>query len=52
MKVLVLLVALAGIATAVDYCALPTCLDKHIACNNKGVSGGSWSLHDYIDNQF
>ncbi|EDW15597.1 antigen 5 like allergen Cul n 1 [Drosophila mojavensis] len=36
MKVLVLLVALAGIATAVDYCALPTCLDKHIACNNKG----------------
>jgi len=37
MKVLIVLVALAGIATAVDYCALPTCLDKHIACNNKGV---------------
>ncbi|XP_030572170.1 dihydrolipoyllysine-residue succinyltransferase component of 2-oxoglutarate dehydrogenase complex, mitochondrial-like [Drosophila novamexicana] len=36
MKVLVLLAALAGIAAAVDYCALPTCLDKHIACNNKG----------------
>ncbi|ALC45747.1 scpr-A [Drosophila busckii] len=36
MKVLVLLSILAGIATAVDYCALPTCLDKHIACNNKG----------------
>ncbi|EDW68378.1 antigen 5 like allergen Cul n 1 [Drosophila virilis] len=34
--VLVLLVGLAKIANAVDYCALPTCLDKHIACNNKG----------------
>ncbi|EDW84161.1 uncharacterized protein Dwil_GK13988 [Drosophila willistoni] len=31
-----LFVSLAGLATAVDYCALPTCLDKHIACNNKG----------------
>lgn len=30
--------ALVGIVSAVDYCALPTCLDKHIACNNKGVS--------------
>ncbi|KAH8392641.1 hypothetical protein KR200_004429 [Drosophila serrata] len=33
---LLLTVALVGFANAVDYCALPTCLDKHIACNNKG----------------
>lgn len=28
--------ALMGSTFAVDYCALPTCLDKHVACNNKG----------------
>ncbi|KAM8705683.1 hypothetical protein ACLKA7_010050 [Drosophila subpalustris] len=36
MKFLVILASLAGVVVAVDYCALPTCLDKHIACNNKG----------------
>ncbi|XP_017848329.1 antigen 5 like allergen Cul n 1 [Drosophila busckii] len=36
MKVLLLLAALLGVTLAIDYCALPTCLDKHIACNNKG----------------
>ncbi|XP_037714988.1 antigen 5 like allergen Cul n 1-like [Drosophila subpulchrella] len=33
---LLLAVGLFGSSLAVDYCALPTCLDKHIACNNKG----------------
>ncbi|KAH8292231.1 hypothetical protein KR054_007358, partial [Drosophila jambulina] len=36
MKVFIVLAVLIGAAVAVDYCALPTCLDKHIACNNKG----------------
>ncbi|KAH8383162.1 hypothetical protein KR009_007109, partial [Drosophila setifemur] len=36
MKFLILFSSFLGITIAVDYCALPTCLDKHIACNNKG----------------
>ncbi|KMZ04272.1 uncharacterized protein Dsimw501_GD18744 [Drosophila simulans] len=32
----VILLAVVGTSSAVDYCALPTCLDKHVACNNKG----------------
>ncbi|KAH8359008.1 hypothetical protein KR093_003864, partial [Drosophila rubida] len=39
MRFLIVFAALAGIAAAIDYCALPTCLDKHIACNNKGNFG-------------
>ncbi|EDX13397.1 GD18740 [Drosophila simulans] len=35
-KSLILLTSLLGLSLAADYCALPTCLDKHIACNNKG----------------
>jgi len=38
---LLLGIGLFGSSLAVDYCALPTCLDKHIACNNKGVSNGT-----------
>jgi len=38
MKTIIVLAFLIGATIAVDYCALPTCLDKHIACNNKGVS--------------
>ncbi|EDV91275.1 antigen 5 like allergen Cul n 1 [Drosophila grimshawi] len=33
---ILLATALVGLVASVDYCALPTCLDKHIACNNKG----------------
>ncbi|XP_001359938.3 antigen 5 like allergen Cul n 1-like [Drosophila miranda] len=33
---LIVLAAILGAAIAVDYCALPTCMDKHVACNNKG----------------
>ncbi|KAH8312065.1 hypothetical protein KR044_009236, partial [Drosophila immigrans] len=36
MRFLIVLATLAGFVAAIDYCALPTCLDKHIACNNKG----------------
>lgn len=43
MQVFLVLTTLAGLASAVDYCALPTCLDKHIACNNKGVSPGAYN---------
>lgn len=37
MQVFFILATLTGFVAAVDYCSLPTCLDKHIACNNKGV---------------
>ncbi|KAH8295492.1 hypothetical protein KR018_012307, partial [Drosophila ironensis] len=36
MKYLIVLVACIGATFGVDYCGLPTCLDKHIGCNNKG----------------
>lgn len=47
-KSLILVTAFLGIAFAVDYCALPTCLDKHIACNNKGVGAPSLIQPKYI----
>ncbi|XP_020799798.1 venom allergen 3-like [Drosophila serrata] len=39
MKSLLLLSVVVGFTLGVDYCALPTCRDKHIACNNKGYFG-------------
>jgi len=40
-----ILLAVVAISSAVDYCALPTCLDKHVACNNKGVSSYVNQIH-------